>query len=247
MRKFSAIALPAFLFAALSSAAWAQEETPVEVWALNQIIPGARIGSVYMQGDTVIGTNGIFVKRGLATLSADSATVNQQTGEVVADGNVRILDGDQIWTGEHIRYNFKTRLMQSEQFRTGKPPVFAQGEQLQGDTSNKTYSARHAFATTDDVSNPAEYVSASHVTIVPGKYIEMWNAVLYLEGVPTFYFPYYRRDLGRMRITGIFCPATAPPTVGFCSAPTIGTSTTRWTARYISTTARCGASAWART
>ena len=131
-----------------------------------------------------------------ATLIADSAKVNYQSGEVVADGHVRIEEGDQIWTGEHIRYNFKTHQMQSEQFRTGKPPVFAQGGQLQGDTTNQTYHARHALVTTDDVSDPAIYVRSSHIKIVPGKYIEMWNAVLYLDGVPAFYFPYYRRELG---------------------------------------------------
>ena len=68
--------------------------------------------------------------------------------------------------------------------------------QLQGDTTNKTYTARHAFVTTDDVSDPAIRVRASRVKIVPGKYIEMWNAVLFMDGVPTFYFPYYRRELG---------------------------------------------------
>ena len=25
----------------------------------------------------------------------------------------------------------------------------------------------------------------------------MWNAVLFMDGVPTFYFPYYRRELGQ--------------------------------------------------
>jgi len=45
--------------------------------------------------------------------------VNRQTGEAVADGNVRIEEGDQIWVGEHIRYNFKTHQMQSEQFSHG--------------------------------------------------------------------------------------------------------------------------------
>ena len=119
-----------------------------------------------------------------------------QTGEVVADGHVRIEQGDQIWVGEHIRYNFKTHQMQSEQFRTGKPPVFAQGGQLQGDITNKTYNARHALVTTDDVSDPAIHVRASRIKIVPGKYVEMWNAVLFMDGVPTFYFPYYRRNLG---------------------------------------------------
>ena len=165
--------------------------------ALNQIIPGAPIGSVDMVGDTATGTNGICVKYGEAVLMADSATVNQQTGEAVADGHVRIEEGDQIWVGEHIRYNFKTHQMQSEQFRTGKPPVFAQGRQLQGDTTNKTYNARHALVTTDDVSDPAICVRASRIKIVPGKYVEMWNAVLFMDGVPAFYFPYYRRNLGR--------------------------------------------------
>src|SRR5208337_178748 len=114
---------------------------------------GAKIGSIIMQGDTTIGTNGIFVKRGDATLNADTASVNQQTGEAVADGNVRIQEGDQIWTGEHIRYNFKTHQMQSEQFRMGKPPVFAVGRELTGNTTNRTYTARHVFVTTDDISD----------------------------------------------------------------------------------------------
>ena len=67
---------------------------------------------------------------------------------------------------------------------------------MQGDTTNKTYTARHAFVTTDDVSDPAIRVRASHIKIVPGKYIEMWNAVVFMDGVPAFYFPYYRRNLG---------------------------------------------------
>ena len=196
MRKLSAITSFLLLFAVFPSVVRAQPDSQIQVWALSQIIPGSRIGSMYSQGDTVVATNGVFVQNGAATLSADCATVNQVTGDVVADGNVRIQDGDQIWTGEHIRYNFKTRRLQSEQLRTGKTPVFAQGQELEGDMSAKSYSARHAFVTTDDVSDPAEYVTASHVAIVPGKYVEMWNAVLYVEGVPSFYFPYYRRDLG---------------------------------------------------
>jgi len=196
MRKLPAIVLLALLFAVFSSVALAQQPPSWVVQSLNQIIPGAPVGSVDIVGNTATGTNGIFVQYGDATLTADSARLDYQAGEAVADGHVRIEEGNLIWTGEHIRYNFKTHQMQSEQFRTGKPPVFAQGEQLQGDTSNKTYTARHAFVTTDDVSDPAIRVRASRVTIVPGKYIEMWNAVLFMDGVPTFYFPYYRRNLG---------------------------------------------------
>jgi len=185
----------------------AQQEQGWVMEGLSQIIPGGPEGGVEFdfQNDIAYGTN-IFVQYGAATLMADSATVNQQTGEVVADGHVRIESGGQLWVGEHIRYNFKTHQMRSEEFRNGKPPAFAAGHELQGDISNQTYTARHAFVTTDDVSNPAIRVRASRIKIVPGKYVEMWNAVLYMDGVPTFYFPFYRRSLGEHANTFSFLP-----------------------------------------
>ena len=197
MRKLPAIVPLAFFLAVFPFIASAQEQETWDVEALNRIIPGAPIGKIDfdMASSTAHGTNGVLVKYGDAVLTADSVSLNSQTGEAVADGNVRIEQGDQIWVGEHITYNFKTHRMRSEQFRTGKAPVFAQGEQLQGDTSNKVYNARHVFVTTDDVSDPAVRIHASHVKIVPGQYFEAWNAVLILDGVPAFYFPYYKRNL----------------------------------------------------
>ena len=206
MRRLSAIAALIFFGAFFPLISFAQEQPSWEAWALNRIIPGAPTGSVDMEGVMMTSTNGICVKYGESVLMADSASVNRQTGEAVADGNVRIEEGDQIWVGEHIRYNFKTHQMQSEQFRMGKPPVFTQGEQLQGDTTNQTYTARHAFVTTDDVNDPAIRVRSSHIKIVPGKYVEMWNAVLFVDGVPAFYFPYYRRNLGEHASNFNFTP-----------------------------------------
>jgi LPS-assembly protein len=197
MRQLPAIALLALWSAVVPLTAPGQESLPLEVCALNEILPGTKIGSLHMEGDTAVGTNGVFVKYGTASLMADCATANMKTGEVTADGHVRIQQDDQVWAGEHIRYNFKTRQMQAEQFRTGKPPVFAVGEQLHGDLSNQVYVASHAFVTTDDIADPSLRIRASRITIVPGKYVEAWNAVAFVEGVPVFYFPYYRRELGK--------------------------------------------------
>jgi LPS-assembly protein len=196
MRKLPAIVPLVFLFTAFPFVILAQEEPGLVVQALSDIIPGSKIGSVYMQGDLTIVTNGVFIKFGDTILTADSATVNAKTGETITDGSVRIEQGDQVWVGEHITYNFKTHQMQSEQFRTGKSPVFAQGQELHGDTTNQTYTARHVFVTTDDVSDPAVRIRASKIKIIPGKSVEMWNAVLFLDGVPAFYYPYYKRNLG---------------------------------------------------
>lgn len=197
-RRFIVVLL-VFLATFLSFRSFAQTpepEQPVEFGTLNQIIPGAPVGSVTWRDGIATATNGFYVQSGDTVLTADSGTFDQATREVVADGHVRIEHADMIWVGEHIDYNLRTHQMRSEQFRTGKPPVFAAGRNLEGNTTNKTYTARHILVTSDDVSRPAVYIRASKFRIVPGQYIEAWNAVLYLDGVPSFYFPFYRRTLG---------------------------------------------------
>ena len=53
------------------------------------------------------------------------------------------------------------------------------------------------FFTTDDNSAPAHRIRASRMIIVPGKYIEARNAVLYLGDVPVFYWPWMHKSLER--------------------------------------------------
>ncbi len=197
MRKSSAIALLAIWCAVFPFVARAEEKPQIEVKELSQVIPGAPHGYMEYDGGTglLICTN-VFMQCSNVTLTADSASLDHQLGEVTANGHVRIEQGGLIWVGEHIRYNFRTHQMQTEEFRAGKAPVFAQGQQLQGDITNQTYHARHAYVTTDDVSDPEIRVRSSHIKIVPGKYVEMWNAVAIMDGVPVFYFPYYRHPLG---------------------------------------------------
>ena len=139
----------------------------------------------------------MLVRYGSAFLTADQVSVNQQSGEVIADGNVRIQSEEQIWAGEHIRYNFKTRQMEAEQFRTGKTPVFVAGEGLHGDYHQPgAMSPPTRVITTDDVSEPAIKVRAKYIKIIPGDKVEAHHATLYVAGVPVFYFPYYSRNLG---------------------------------------------------
>ena len=208
MTKLCHILTFACLPLALLVAARAQPQPALEVEALNAIVPSAAEGTVVFDFDKRVasGTNGVFVRYGDTVLTADRVTVNQQTGDAVADGRVRIQHDAQIWAGEHVHYNFNTRQMETEQFRTGMAPVFAQGGHLEGDASNRIYTAQQAYVTTDDVAEPAVKVRASRITIVPGQYFEARNAVLYLGGVPSFYFPYYRRSLGERANTFIFLP-----------------------------------------
>jgi lipopolysaccharide assembly outer membrane protein LptD (OstA) len=141
-------------------------------------------------------TNGVRVKYGGAVLRADTVAVNQQTGDVVADGQVRIQRNDQVWASEHIRYNFKTRQMQAEQFRTGKAPLFVGGEGLGNDPVNReAYTATNTVITTEDVVDPRIKIRAKSIRIIPGDKVVAKGAVLYVENIPVFWFPYYSQSL----------------------------------------------------
>jgi len=143
-----------------------------------------------------VATNDVIIRYQGAVLTADRAVLNEQTGDVSASGKVRIQQDDMIWAGDEIRYNFKTRQMVTESFRTGRSPVFAMGKGLHADITNQVYSATNALITADDISEPAICIRAKHIRIVPGKRIEATHATLWLGSVPVFYFPYYVRSLG---------------------------------------------------
>jgi lipopolysaccharide assembly outer membrane protein LptD (OstA) len=149
-------------------------------------------------------TNGVLIRYRNAVLTAERVTIDRKSDEVIADGRVRIQQEGQIWAGEQIHYNFKTRQMETEQFRTGKTPVFAAGHGLHSEATtrsrspitNQFYVATNAFVTTDDVAEPAIKVRAHYIKIIPGDKIIARHAILYVAGVPVFYFPYYSRNLG---------------------------------------------------
>ena len=202
MTKLPAILLTILIGVAFAVVAALAEDEEITVLPLNRIFPGTLAGQMsYSANGMVRWTNGIYVATKQASLTADSATVNSQTGDVDADGQVRIESDGMVWVGDHIHYNFSTHLMRSEQFRSGNAPVYAAGEQLHGYLDSKkgatnVVTATDAMVTTDDYSDPSFEIRASTIRIIPGQKVQMWNAVAYVRGVPVFYFPYYQRNLG---------------------------------------------------
>ncbi len=141
-------------------------------------------------------TNGVIITYSNVVLTADSASADAKTGDILADGNVTIKTKGALWSGERIFYNFKTQQMESGRFKTGQAPFFLSGENLQAKRTNNTYTGTNVVITTDDYAEPAYKVQARSLTIVPGKYFEAREATVRIGDVPIFYFPYYRRTLG---------------------------------------------------
>ncbi len=143
-----------------------------------------------------ISATNVLVKYGLTILTAHQASINTNTGDIFAEGDVRVQKEDQTWVGDRLRYNYLTSQLDGSEFRTGKTPFFAAGHDLHGNSDQHIYSATNALVTADDYYNPLFKIRAKRLKIVPGQYFEAWDAVLYAGKVPLFYFPYYKRDLG---------------------------------------------------
>lgn len=165
-----------------------------------EITGGLLVG--YVTNNIAVITNGAQVVGMGGVLTADWARINVATGDVQAEGKVRILRDAMVWTGENVRYNFKTRQMQTAQFRAGRPPYFAGGENIAGvragapnGPTNTIYTAERAFITADDIAEPALRVEAKSMKIVPGQYFQARNAVLYAGPVPIFFFPIFTQRL----------------------------------------------------
>lgn len=179
------------LLCASSVARAADEPVPLIIEARD------RTGEVdfHMETGVVTYTNGVTVRYGKAILSADQATINEATTEVLAVGHVRIQHDGQVWNGDRILYNFTTRQLATTEFRTGQRPFFVSGHGLESTITNHIYTTTNAVMTTDDYAEPGYTVHAKRITIFPGKRIEAKGATLWLGKVPIFYLPYMRRSL----------------------------------------------------
>ncbi len=148
--------------------------------------------------------NGIIFKvkdatHGEAALYADRITIDQISGQVVAEGSVTLQRDGQAWSGERLEYNFRTGTVSAENYRTGKSPFFASGDSLIRSGGRDSYTAGSAYLTTDDAKNPNYRIQAKRIQIVPGKSFAARNAVVYVGKTPILYLPYFKARLDRRR------------------------------------------------
>src|SRR3979411_2231655 len=106
MTRVPIIAAVALFFLTISCPLRAQQTgSAIEIRSLNG---GGAFVSHNLRDNTSTGTNGVFINYKGTVLIADSVFLDNNSGLAIADGKVRIQQGDQLWVGEHIRYNFNT-------------------------------------------------------------------------------------------------------------------------------------------
>ena len=178
------------------SAVWAQtQEMPESVEPPLQITSdGANRyeGGIYYAKDNVVVTYGGDV------LMADEVHFNPQSKEATAKGNVRLYMLGQIYRGDLLTYNFRTKKMLSEKFRFLDGKMMVEGESIDSPELGH-YEIAGGDYSTDNRETPGWKTKASSVSIYPGDKTIVENSVGYFGDVPFFYFPYlslYERDMG---------------------------------------------------
>jgi lipopolysaccharide assembly outer membrane protein LptD (OstA) len=155
-------------------------------------------GSFDLNTGTAVFTNRAIARYGDTSLTADSLRLVDQSGEAIAEGDVIVLrDGMQLWRGERIVYNFRSRVMSTPAFRAGQPPYFMSGSNLVTIPTNNAYVGTNGTFTTDDRAEPGYRIRAKQIIIVPGQYVEARHAIVYAGKVPVLYFPYFHKAVGR--------------------------------------------------
>jgi LPS-assembly protein len=149
-------------------------------------------GGIYYAKDNVVVTYGGDV------LMADEVHFNPQSKEATAKGNVRLYMLGQIYRGDLLTYNFRTKKMLSEKFRFLDGKMMVEGESIDSPELGH-YEIAGGDYSTDDRETPGWKTKASSVSIYPGDKTIVENSVGYFGDVPFFYFPQlslYERDMG---------------------------------------------------
>jgi len=147
-------------------------------------------GGIYYAEDNVTVTYGGDV------LMADQVHFNPTTKEATAKGNVRLYMLGQIYRGDLLTYNFRTKKILSEKFRFLDGKMMVEGQSINTPEIGH-YEIDSGNYSTDNRESPGWKVKASSVSLYPQDKTIVENSVGYFGDVPFFWFPYlvqYQRD-----------------------------------------------------
>jgi lipopolysaccharide export system protein LptA len=138
----------------------------------------------------------VMIRTGNHELKADRVRLQQDKGDVQARGNVVIRQsGFGSWSGDYIEYNYKTGkgLTGSGDFQAGVFRVRAHEVTRREDGR---YDLKDGVVTTcTNAPGHSHWHMTGRARYKDNDYVEVFDAVPYLFGVPFAYLPYWFRDL----------------------------------------------------
>ncbi len=144
----------------------------------------------------VVAWGNVLIRQGTSQMTADRVSVNQKTGDIVADGNViYIREGQGATRTEHFVYNFKSQqgITPKIDVQSGVLRVISERTRRNPDGS---YLLHDTLVTTctNEPSALHWFAHGNRATYYPREYVVLDDMTLHLGGTPIFYFPWWKRS-----------------------------------------------------
>jgi LPS-assembly protein len=153
----------------------------------------------------IIASGNVEVHYGSLVLFADTVDLQTDTKDVRADGRVVLQSENEVTTADSLTFNLDTALGRMEHaVGLAQPSLFFEAGVLDRQEPDY-YHFEGARFTTCAQPNPRWKFSCSKANYKKDDYVEMWNMVLSIKGIPVFYFPYFRYPI-QDRATGLLRP-----------------------------------------
>jgi LPS-assembly protein len=149
----------------------------------------------------------VEIRQGDRRLTADWVQVNEATKIARMRGNVVLVMGEDIFSGQEGEFNLVTRCGEMKGAR-----LFLQRNHFQvkstliRKTGDNTYYAENSTVTTCDADVPVWSFSARQLQVNLGGYATSQNTTLKLAGLPVLYFPYSVLPVKTERQSGFLLP-----------------------------------------
>ncbi|MFH1868578.1 MAG: LptA/OstA family protein [Candidatus Omnitrophota bacterium] len=148
----------------------------------------------------IVGSGNVEITYGDIKLNCDKVTVWTEAKDAQADGNIIFKQGDNVFEGESIKYNFQNHTGKIADVKASVPPWYAGGEEAER-LGKDEFVLKKAYITTCDQEKPHWKMTADRVSVIPGKVVSTYNAFAWLNpfstrhNIPLIWIPYYSHPL----------------------------------------------------
>ncbi len=149
----------------------------------------------------VVGSGDVVIKYKDMILTCDEVAVWTETYDVTAQGNVKFTQGENTFGGQKIDYNFRASTGKIQDFTGSADLWYVKGKEGQ-QVSEEKIIVRKSYITTCDHKVPHWKISADRVEVYPGKVVNTYNAVMWINplsipgfDIPLLWLPFYCHPL----------------------------------------------------
>jgi len=141
-----------------------------------------------------------------SVLTADRVEFNEVTGDAVAIGNVVYEEESETIIADQLELNFDTELGIIHRGEVAlADDHYITGEEIKK-IAESTYLISKGSYSACSSSRPAWQFRSSSAKVERGEYLQSWNTVGYIKGIPVFYLPFFIFPIKTKRQSGLLIP-----------------------------------------